>query len=220
VGDYLKPYEKAIEKHGPCFEATLWRSREKQCARFEVIRGLVNFRGRTVLDAGCGLGDFSASLAEHQAQHGEYVGLEALGSFVAAAGARNLPRSRFVACDFVKEAGAFTGRFPSAADGRADVVVFCGSLNTLEQDLAMPVLERAWDACRLVLVFNFLSERYPEAECAPADSIVQRYCPGRVLEWALDRTPLVALRHDYMEGHDATVALYRTSEAVPAPSVS
>lgn len=220
MGDYLRPYEKALEKHGASFEATLWRSREKQCVRFGVIRALVDFAGRTVLDAGSGLGDFSASLAEHQARHESYVGLEALASFVDASNARGLPRSRFVECDFVREEGAFAGRFPQSPDGRADIVLFCGSLNTLEQDLAMPVLERAWDACRVALVFNFLSERYPEADCAPADSIVQRYCPGRVLEWALDRTPLVTLRHDYMEGHDATVALYREPEAVPAGPLS
>ena len=61
---YLQPYREAVERHGPSFEATLWHSVEAQALRFDVMIGLVDLDGRSVLDAGCGQGDFAARLLE------------------------------------------------------------------------------------------------------------------------------------------------------------
>ena len=76
---------------------------------------------------------------------------------------------------------------------------------------AEAVLGRAWEAVSRSqsgqrggqLVFNFLSDRARRKNESTGPA--HRYDPARLVSWALDRTPLVVLRHDYWGGHDATV---------------
>ena len=83
-----------------------------------------------------------------------------------------------------------------------DVIVFSGSLNTLPQARAEQTLESAWAATAEALVFNFLSDRTgrpPKPESGPA----RRFDSLALLRWAMDRTPLVRFRQDYLKGNDA-----------------
>ncbi|HIB68799.1 MAG TPA: hypothetical protein EYO33_27835 [Phycisphaerales bacterium] len=95
-------------------------------------------------------------------------------------------------------------------DAGAEVFVFSGSLNTLSMDRAQGVLDRFWAALeksgRGTLVFNFLSLRH-DKEQSPANPPAVRFDPVVMLAWALDRTPIVQMRHEYLGGHDATVVM-------------
>ncbi|MHC4775868.1 MAG: class I SAM-dependent methyltransferase, partial [Planctomycetota bacterium] len=82
---YLQPYRQAVERHGPGFEATLWHSVEAQVLRFDIMIGLVDLEGRSVLDAGCGQGDFAARLLERGVPFARFVGVDALAEMVEAA---------------------------------------------------------------------------------------------------------------------------------------
>ncbi|MEM9372970.1 MAG: hypothetical protein AAGA55_04940, partial [Planctomycetota bacterium] len=95
---------------------------------------------------------------------------------------------------------------------------FSGSLNTLSMDDAQAVLDRFWAALASVddaaLVFNFLSDRHDRGR-TPASPPAVRFDPVPMLAWALERTPLVTMRHDYLAGHDATICM-RTPRAPSA----
>ena len=88
--------------------------------------------------------------------------------------------------------------------------MFSGSLNTLSMDRAQGVLDRFWAALeksgRGTLVFNFLSLRH-DKEQSPANPPAVRFDPVMMLAWALDRTPIVQMRHEYLGGHDATIVM-------------
>jgi len=216
LGEYLEPYKAAAREFGPTFEATLWLSREKQRRRFEVIAGMVGLEDRIVVDAGCGLGDFAAYLVEIGVRIRGYVGLEGVESVVTEARRRGLPGARFVLGDFVADPSVFSA---ALAEGRGPgIMVFSGSLNTLTQERALEVLAYAWKAVGEGgevgsggsggVVFNFLSASDhlpPNPELGPA----KRFDPVAMLEWALERTPLVRFRQDYMGGQDATIALWK-----------
>ncbi|PKL33839.1 MAG: hypothetical protein CVV40_00325 [Planctomycetes bacterium HGW-Planctomycetes-2] len=214
--EYLKPYLEAAREFGPSFEATLWLSREKQRERFAVIAEMAELEGRLVVDAGCGLGDFAAYLAEVGVKVGGFVGLEGVESVVREARLRGLAGARFVQADFVADPSAFSSAMGEGE--RPAVVVFSGSLNTLTQERALDVLDRAWGALeekRGGVVFNFLSARDhqpPNPEPGPA----RRFDPLVMLNWALERTPLVRFRQDYMGGHDATIALEKAAVSADA----
>lgn len=202
---YLRPYQQALESFGPTFRATLWSTREAQLERFGVIAETIDLAGRSILDAGCGLGDLAAELAARGVAYRSYVGLEALPELVVAATRRGLARAKFLACDFVADERALGRRRDGA---RPEVIVFSGSLNTLTQAQGERVLERAWRACGEALLFNFLSDRHHEK--TPADiSPAYRYDPVRMAAWALERTPLVLFRQDYLDGHDATIGMIK-----------
>ncbi len=208
--DYLAPYAEAIREHGPRFEATLWNDKSKQHLRFDVIASMMHLTGRVVVDAGCGLGDLAARLTELGIEYGAYVGLEGMPEFVSEAQARGLPEATFLYADFVADGRAFAdaAKDPALGGHPIDVVCFSGSLNTLGTEPALLVLQRAWDAAREGIVFNFLSSehhRVDEGDTAPAI----RFDTMRVLKWAMERTPRVVFRQDYLDGHDATIAMVK-----------
>ena len=204
---YLAPYRDAIDRHGPTFEATLWRSKEFQRARFAALCDATDLTGRVVLDAGCGRADFARYLLEHEVQYGRYIGLDAMPELMEAGKALGAPESEFHVRDFVADPGAF-----AAASRTPDVIVFSGSLNTLRYDETLRVLDHAWEVCAEALLFKVLSTRCPQAARTSPDDPAHRFDPLALLEWALARTPSVLFRQDYLRGHDATIALWK-----PAP---
>lgn len=209
MAEYLDPYRKAVDRFGPGFEATLWLSREKQVLRFSVIASMVDLADRVVIDAGCALGDFAAYLTSEGIRARAYIGLEGVPELVEEARGRGLPGSRFELVDFVERKDAFTCSLPKGL--APEIVVFSGSLNTLAQERALEVLDRAWKACEEAVVFNFLSECH-RPPGGPDPGPAKRFDPVEVLEWALSRTPRVILRQDYMCGHDATIAMLKVDE--------
>lgn len=205
---YLEHYRELVDKVGAAFEATGWRSREFQAERFRVMAEMVDFSSMRVLDAGAGRADLAAYLLERGVGFDSMVALDAMPEMVEAIGARELPRVEAALGDFASEADAFT-RF-----GAVDAIVFSGSLNTLDEDHAVAVLERAWEAvdgrgasAGGALVFNFLSDRAPGAIRGRPTEPARRFSPVRLLDWALDQTAGVRFRHDYLGGHDATIAM-------------
>jgi SAM-dependent methyltransferase len=229
--DYLTPYRQAVAQRGAGFEATLWHNRDGQRLRFAVMADLLDglgdtpmgptdeagdgatdawpahrfgLAGRRVLDAGCGPGDFSAWLAERGVAVAGFVGVDGVPEVIEHAAARGLPRSRFVAGDFVSDASLL-------ATGEPAIVTFSGTLNTMPDAVAMGLLEAAWHAAGEALAFNFLSDRCEPGRAGAAPP-ARRLPTDRLLDWALTQTPLVRFRQDYFPGgHDATIAMRKPS---------
>lgn len=208
---YLEPYREAVEAHGTGFGSLLWHSREYQSVRFATIAQMADPFGRVVADLGCGRADLLAWLHGEKIEYGRYVGVEGIAELVRFCRARaideKLPDAEFLELDFAADPDVFTTLVTSH---KVELIVFSGSLNTFDEAHATAVLDRAWKAISTVrdgvLVFNFLSTRHPpgvNADPRPA----HRFDPIRLLEWALDRTRLTQLRHDYLQGHDATIAM-------------
>src|SRR5882672_6119425 len=122
---YLEPYRKAASRHGDQFGALLWASPRTQAARFDAICRLAEMRGKKVLDVGCGRGDLMDFMIEREIEPAEYVGIEAVDELVGAARRKKWVNAEIVQCDFVRE--------PQRMKVGADVVVFSGSLNTLDE---------------------------------------------------------------------------------------
>lgn len=205
---YLDPYLTAAQTHGPGFEALLWHSPQAQRTRFRVLSRMANLTGRTIADIGCGNADLLLDLNRHGRIPARYIGVDAVPATLAHAAAQTaaLPGVEFLADDFVGD----TGLPARLIDAGADTVVFCGSLNTLPQPEAQHVLERFWNALSrragAVLLFNFLSLHH-DAQRTPANPPAVRFDPVEMLAWSLDRTRLTTFRHDYLNGHDATICM-------------
>lgn len=210
---YLQPYEDATRRSGPGFESQLWMNREAQDTRFGVLCDLGRFSGRVVADLGCGVGDFPIYMQNHRPDDfpKSYVGIEGVHAMAEHAreriNAASVGRTLIEVGDFVADES-----LPDLLvnDAGTEVFVFSGSLNTLPIDRAQGVLDRFWEALvaagRGTLIFNFLSLRH-NRERTPALPPAVRFDPVLMLEWALERTPLVQLRHEYLKGHDATVVM-------------
>lgn len=203
---YLEPYREAVRAHGPGFEALLWRSQEYQVKRFEIITEASRPKGRVLADLGAGRGDLLEYLQAVDQVPSRYVGVEGISELVEPARKR-FPDSSWVIADFVSDKTLFERL---VSDFGVSVVVFSGSLNTLDERTAMVVLDRAWEALHrlegAVLAFNFLSSagRKRREATGPAN----RFHSGNVFKWAQRASGHMLFRQDYLGPHDATVAVY------------
>lgn len=204
---YLEPYREAVRMHGPGFEALLWRSQEFQVKRFEVLAEVTRPKGRIMADLGAGRGDLLEYLKATDQTPLRYIGVEGIEELVEPARKR-LPESQWIIADFVKDRDLFERLVD---EHNASMLLFSGSLNTLDERTALDVLDRAWDALHGrtggVLAFNFLSSagRKRRDATGPAN----RFNSTRVFKWAQQASGRMLFRQDYLAaGHDATVAVY------------
>ena len=82
-------YQKLVGEHGPASHRTAhWNSRRSQEIRFEVLvdelGGLAALADATILDVGCGCGDFAAFLDRAGAQPRELVGIDIVPAVISA----------------------------------------------------------------------------------------------------------------------------------------
>jgi len=202
---YLKPYRDAQAEHGTDFDVTMWARPQTQRLRFDVFCQMLDLAGKRVLDAGCSRGDFAAFMLERGIAYGRFIGVDGVPEVIDFANARGLADSTFVAGDFVKTPGLL-------ATGSPQIVTISGSLNTMDRDTAIGVLEGAWAGCEEALVFNFLSDRAGPG-APPQEYPAQRLPTLELLDWALRKTWNVQLRQDYFaHGHDATILLRKVEQ--------
>lgn len=221
--EYLDPYRHAVRELGTRFEALLWRSREFQERRFSVLleaaangltpggAGLLALEGRVIADLGCGRADLAAWMHGVGLRYETYLGIEAIPELAEASVARlreeRIPRAEVIEADFAADAGLFARL---VRERGAEILLFSGSLNTFEQADAERVIAAAFGAAAPggAVVFNFLSDRCaapPSDDTGPA----RRFDTLAMLGLAATLTPRFVLRHDYLNGHDATIAMFR-----------
>jgi hypothetical protein len=196
--DYLEPYLEAARRHRGGFESLLWASPRSQRVRFDAITRACNLNGQSVLDAGCGHADFMGFLVERKIRPADYIGLEAVGALADEAEARRYPGARILRGDFVLE--------PARLFVAADVIVFSGSLNTMDDAAFFATLDRAIDASAHAVVFNFLNS----TALAGKDYLHWRRT-DHVIAHLRSRCDDVHTLTDYLPG-DCTIAVFKPAD--------
>ncbi|MDX9723909.1 MAG: methyltransferase domain-containing protein [Myxococcota bacterium] len=137
-----------------------WRARGDQMLRFSVCCAAVPLsQVESVLDVGCGLGDFSAYLRKRGCT-ASYLGIDSSPQMITAATARH-PGERF-ACADAEDLGEL---------GRFDLVVACGTFSLRHPQHAQHfqhATAACWAACRKAFVLLVPSERARRHRAAAA----------------------------------------------------
>lgn len=225
TGDYLKPYQKAVESGGTGFESLLWKNRQFQQTRFRILSEVASaglntrervtdlslLRGRVLADMGAGRADMLRWLADHHVEYGRFIAVEGVQELAEFCRNRiaeeKLPEAEVIEADFAADKSLFESL---ARNRGVELFAFSGSLNTFEESHAIEIVARAFHAARSVrgaVVFNFLSDLVhapPAGDTGPA----RRFDTLRVYQAMARLTPRSILRHDYLEGHDATIGLF------------
>ena len=198
VPDYLRPYQKAVAAHGGTFDATLWRNKEGQILRFKMFCMLADFTNSSILDVGCGIGDFSEYLTVSGVAFDSYHGVDAMQEMIETAKSRSLLRSTFATADIVHNTDELAGH---------DWITFSGTLNAMKESVAMSLIETAFSHANRGIACNFLSNqsgRDPKTEdLSPAS----RFDTLTWISKALQLSPKVQFSQSYLDGHDATLII-------------
>ncbi|MBN2886682.1 MAG: class I SAM-dependent methyltransferase [Chromatiaceae bacterium] len=141
-------YGSALQSHGPTAEGLQWASEETQRIRFRVLRTLLpeDLSELTLVDAGCGFGDFLDYLRTRGQTPGAYIGLDVMAPMVEMARARVGGDIRL--CDVLADP------LPEA-----DYYLCSGAMNTLTAEETQRFIANCLAASRQGFIFNLLKGR-------------------------------------------------------------
>jgi hypothetical protein len=194
-------YATHVRRYGYTYRALGFGRRASQEKRFGALLGLGTLHGASVLDAGCGFGDFLEFL-QARGMSPQYTGFDLCAPMVERC------RKRFAGQEssarfLVGDALSFE---PEAAP--YDYVVASGIFGLAARGTRArirPTVERLFGMCRVGLAVNFLSARAPRR--SPARLYVE---PAEILDLGLGLSRAARLDHSYLP-NDFTLLLYRTA---------
>jgi SAM-dependent methyltransferase len=190
-------YADKVRRYGFDHRGLGFRTRSSQERRFDALCALGELDGRTVLDVGCGFGDFLAFL-ERRGIRPVYTGLDVCAPMIERCRERFAERdARFVVADVL-----------AYEPGRQYDYVVASGIFGLEapgaRERIRPTVERMFAWCRLGMGVNFLSARSPVL----ADRRVY-VDPCDALAMGFELTPAARLDHNYLP-NDFTLQLFKT----------
>ncbi len=189
-------FGERLAHFGPGISALDYGSRESQMARFNVLIDACDYRGKSVLDVGCGLGDFGVLLKDRVAD-ATYVGVDVCPGMVQYAQSRGLDARQF---DILTDNNAPVANF----------VIANGIFYLLEGDCEQKMfalISRMFELACDRLIFTSLSNW---AQTDDDDEF--RADPLRTLDFCRSLSPFVCLRLDYLP-HDFCVSIRKAAAA-------
>lgn len=184
-------FAERLAHFGASIRALDYGSRESQQARFEVLLSACDYKGKRVLDVGCGLGDFGMLLRE-RVPEARYVGVDICERMVDEAKQRKLEAHHL---DVLSTPEPPTG----------DVVIANGIFYLLagaRERKMERLIARMFELTNEVLIFTSLSNW----QHVDDDDAEFRADPMQVLDFCRTLSPAVCLRHDYLP-HDFCISL-------------
>lgn len=190
-------YAEKVARHGYDHRGLGFRTRSSQEKRFEALLGLGEFHGRTILDVGCGFGDFLAFL-QSRGIFPLYAGIDLCAPMIARC------RSRFDGAAARFEVADVLEYEPSEMPHYVVASGIFGLDAPGARERIRPTIARMFGWAREGLALNFLSGRSDD----PAEGRVYVE-PAEALEIAFSLTPAVRLDHGYLP-NDFTLHLDKT----------
>ena len=194
--DNIELFSGLLEEYGQDPKSLNWGSEEKQFLRFKVLKEIGLSEGDSVLDVGCGLGDFYGWLTNNNIQT-NFTGVDITSNMIEHA-KTVYPNAKFE-CENVLE--------KKDDDAWKHDYVFASGIFSKRPKSGMEFMEHAIDAMFSLAVkgvaFNSLSgwaDTKEETEFHPD--------PLQTIEFCRKLTRKVVLRHDYHPG-DFTIYMYR-----------
>ena len=192
--DQATDYWNRKSSNSSTYGESVEQNTRPQRMRYEsfIIRN--ELENSSVLDVGCGAGDFLYHLQKRGIQV-DYTGTDISEKMIETCVAR-FPEHRFVHQDITR-----------TRDSMAYDHVVSFGIHNIRIESGWTVLEecsrRQFDLCRKSAHISILTDRY-----TAFDEHIQSWQAERILEFALSITPYVSLHHDYLP-NDFSVTLHR-----------
>ena len=143
--DNEKFYTSAIKKHGTSPKGLNWHSKKTQYIRFKTILELLpsDMKNITLVDAGCGFGDFHLYLLKKKKQLKKYIGIDALIDMQIIASENT--GCEIIIADIIKDELPF-----------ADYYICSGALNVLDRFETHLFIQNCYKSSKKGFIFNIL----------------------------------------------------------------
>jgi SAM-dependent methyltransferase len=188
-------FSRLIAAHGDSLSSVDWGSASSQELRFDVLYDIGINRSSTVLDVGCGRGDFFDYLNTKGGIE-RYQGIDITPGMIELAKQR-FPETSFAVCDLLHDP------YP---EGSYEFVVASGIFYLKIDDnenFLRHMVTSLFAVCSHGLAFNCLSEYTKEKEEGEF-----YFNPCNVFSVCQQLTPFVTLRHDYKK-NDFTIHMFK-----------
>ncbi len=186
----INRYSTRLKQFGNDPRTLGWDTQKNQWARFEVASKSIDMTGSSILDVGCGLGDFHHYLNQNNIRISEYIGLDINPDLIQHC--RELdPETQY-------EEGNLLTLSPQHQS--VDIVCIFGVLNFRFREInnetfAREMLTKAFKIARKAVVVDMLSTQSDHDY--PIEDFVYYYEPSKMLDFAFTLTPHIQMRHDY-----------------------
>lgn len=187
----IERYDKRLKKVGPVVRALGWDTKANQWKRFESGVALLNLRGKSIVDIGCGFGDFFKFLKEREIKIASYRGIDINNGLLKVA-KKTHPNGIFECRNIMLEPPKRKIADIGFAFG---VLNFNLKGNPDNYEYAQDFIKRAFSLCREAFVVDMLSSCLDKGY--PKEEFVFYYSPERMLEEVMEITPYAILKHDY-----------------------
>lgn len=196
LSDLTEDYNKSLEQYGQSPKALLWWDYRSMAIRFRELVKDVPLDGRTVLDAGCGMGDLLPYLYSKSSSF-RYLGVDVNKGFIEIADKRYEGHNFKVADPFARKIGEF------------DVIFSSGVMNGnyegwLEHRKQM--IKTLFEQAGQVLAFNMAGGLKPITD----DSLIAYADAQEIFEYCKTLSDRVVLRAQYLQ-KDFTIVMFKTS---------
>ena len=188
----IKRYSDRYRNMGKDVKTLGWGSQEQQQYRFAKILDIVDCKNKTILDIGCGFGDFFEFIISRNIRPHFYTGWDINKDLIFEA--KNSFNDDFL--DFKVE-----NLLETKNNYSADIVIMLGLLNfNLKKtfnniDYSKKMITKAFTHCKSKLVVDFLSSNL--SKDYPKEDFVFYHHPSEMLDFAFELTSNVSLFHNY-----------------------
>lgn len=187
-------YDKSFERFGAGPKALLWWDYRSMALRFRELVSEVPVHGKSILDAGCGLGDLLPYLYAKSPDF-RYLGVDKKKEFIEIAKQRYEGHEFKVGDPFNQQLGMF------------DAVLSSGVMNgNVDNWLAKrkKMIANLFDQTGEVLAFNMAGG----FKRPPDDSLIAYADPAEILEFCKTLSPRVVLKANYLK-NDFTIVMFK-----------
>src|SRR6266404_4595412 len=194
LSDLTEDYEKSLAQYGESPQALLWWDYRSMAIRFRELVKDVPLDGKSVLDAGCGMGDLLPYLYSKSTSF-KYLGVDKTPGFVEIAKKRYEGHNFKVGDPFNKKLGEF------------DVVFSSGVMNGNHEgwlENRKKMITALFDHANQALAFNMAGGLKP----IPNDSLIAYADAQEIFEFCKSLSSRVILRTEYLQ-KDFTIVMFK-----------
>lgn len=192
--ELTEDYQESLARFGPGPKALLWWDYRSMAVRFRELVKQVPVQGRTILDAGCGMGDLLPYLYAKSPDF-NYLGIDKNKSFI------KIARQRYEGHQF-KVADPFSHKI-----GSFEVIISSGVMNGNAPDWLTKrkaMIANLFAQTTEALVFNMAGGLRPQ----PSDSLIAYADATVIRDYCRTLTGRVILKTDYLP-NDFTIVMLR-----------